>query len=351
MKALRWHGRGDIRLEDVPEPSAGAGEVKVKVKWCCLCGTDLHEYEAGPVLIPAKRPHPRTGKMAPVTLGHEFSGDVVQVGGGVVGINVGDRVTVRPTMPCYHCYYCKKGQHIQCTTLAAVGAAADGGFAEYVVVPADNIYLLPQAVSYEAAAFTEPLSSCIHGVRRGGLKVGDTAAIVGAGPIGLLTLQVAKAAGASKLFVVEPITKRRDVAKQLGATEGFDPREGDVGKSIGNLTDGIRADIAFECAGPPAAMLTALRVSGRGGKIVEIGVMMENCDFPFNTLWMHEKTIITSQGYTDEFPTALSLLADGRVRTEPLVTARIKLDDIIEKGFKELLSERRNEYIKVLVTP
>jgi len=153
MKALRWHGRKDIRLDDVPEPVAGPGEVKVKVKWCGICGSDVLEWQVGPVVVRETKPHPQTGKTAPITLGHEFSGDVADIGSGVTDINVGDRVTVRPTMPCYKCYWCRKGRYVQCAVLATIGLAADGGFAEYIVVPSDNVYKLPDQVTYEMAAF------------------------------------------------------------------------------------------------------------------------------------------------------------------------------------------------------
>ena len=139
MKALRWHAQRDIRLDEVPEPSPGPGEVKLKIKWCGICGSDIHEYESGPLLVPAKRPHPQTKKMAPITLGHEFSAEVVEIGAGVSGFNVGERVVIRPTMPCYNCYWCKRGQHIQCTTMGTMGGAADGGFAPYVVARSDTL--------------------------------------------------------------------------------------------------------------------------------------------------------------------------------------------------------------------
>jgi len=124
-----------------------------------------------------------------------------------------------------------------------------------------------------------------------------------------------------------------------------------AGKEMAKLTDGLRADFVFECAGPPAAMLSALKVSGRGGTIVEVGQMVEPCQFPFGTLWMHEKTIITSQGYTDEFPAAIAFLADGRVSVAPLITAKIGLDDVIKQGFEALTGEERYNHIKILVSP
>lgn len=351
MKALRWYAKGDIRLEDIKEPSPGEGEVKVKVKWCGICGGDINAYEIGSPAIPTKKPHPRTGKMAPIVLGHEFSGDVAAVGSGVSHVKVGDRVTVRPTIVCYNCYWCKKGQTVQCSTLATIGLAGDGAFASYMVAPSDCIFPIPEKLSYEVASFCEPLAVCIHGCKRGGLKPGETAAIVGAGPIGLLQIQAAKAAGASKVFVIEPLANRRELAKKLGATEVFDPIKVDVGKEIGKLTNNLRADVVFECAGPPSAMMTGLKVCQRGGRIVQIGVFEKAYEFPFAEFWMREQTVTASQGYADEFPTAIDFLVDGRVRVEPMISAKMKLGDIIEKGFKELTSGRKADYIKILVSP
>jgi len=351
MKALRWHERGDIRIEELPEPSPGDGEVKVKVKWCAICTSDIHEFTSGPILIPTKRPHPATGRQAPITLGHEFSGELVEIGNGVTGVNVGDRVAVRPTLPCYECYWCRHGRPILCNRLATLGGGADGGFAEYVVARSDMVYRLPEEVTYEMAALSEPSAVAIHACKRASLSPGDSVAVVGAGPIGLLVIQAARAAGASKLFAIEPLSKRGEIAKRLGATEVINPREVDAGKEIASLTDGRRADTVFECVGIPESMLLSLTASGRGGKIIVVGQATEVCPFPFGTVMALEKEILGSCGYEDEFPTALSYMRDGRIDTQSLITAKIKLDDIIEQGFNVLNSERKVEHLKILVSP
>ena len=351
MKALRWHGRKDIRLDDILEPVVGSGEVKVRIKWCGICGSDIYEWQVGPLMVRETEPHPLTGKTAPVTLGHEFSGDVAEIDSDVAGINVGDRVTVRPTIPCYKCHWCRKGRYVQCAMLATIGLAADGGFAEYIVVPSDNVYKLPDQVTYEMAAFTEPLAVAVHAVKRSRLVPGDTVAVVGAGAIGLLVMQAAVACGAAKVIVLETVPRRLQLANELGAAAVINPTEGDAGKAIAGLTDGLRADIAFECAGPCDALLLALKVSGRGGTIVEVGAMTEPCEFPFASLFMHEKTIITSQGYSDEFPIALSFLASGRINCDAMISAKIKLENIIAEGFEEMVGEHKTERCRILVSP
>lgn len=352
MKAFRFYGGKEMRLEEVPEPLPGPGEVKIKVKWCGICGSDVHEYLHGPLLLPVKAPHPLTGQIAPLTGGHEFSGEVVAVDTGVKNIREGDRVAVRPTMPCYRCYYCKQGRYIQCVMLGTIGGARDGAFADFVVVPADNVYRMPRQMSYEMGAFAEPLACGIHAVKRSGMEPGATVAVIGAGSIGLLTMQAALACGAGKAIVFETLPHRSWLAKELGAAEVIDPTKTDPGKAISELTEGRRAEIVFECAGPPQAMLLADTISGRGAVIVEVGLMLEPCLFPFQNFFMREKSIVASQGYVDEFPAAISFLAAEKVRCDPsMITARIKLVDIMEKGMLELIGERRMEHCKILVTP
>jgi len=351
MKALRWYGQRDLRIEEVPVPSPGAGEVKIKVKWCGICGTDLHEYRDGPVLVPAKRPHPLTGKQVPVVLGHEFSGDIVEVGSGVTGFSVGDRVTVNPLLVCHNCFWCRQGRYNECAMLATIGLGADGAFAEYVIAPDYGCYKLPPEISYEMAALTEPLAVLVRAGKRGGISLGDSVAIIGAGPIGLLALEVAKAAGAGKVFVIEPISARREIAKKLGATAVYDPMEVDAGKEIAKLTDGLRADVTIECVGSAPTILLALRVSRRAGRIVLVGIAVKPVEFPFDSLLWAEKELIPVQGYVDEYPAAISLLASGKIDSDTLITDKIKLDDIVEKGFKLLDSEQTVEHIKILVSP
>jgi len=349
MQAALWYGRNDVRIEEVPEPTAGEHEVKIRVKWCGICGSDLHEYRAGPMIIPQK-PHPLTGRTPPIILGHEFSGDVVEIGSGVKDITVGDRVVVNALIYCRQCFYCGMGEYNMCIKLGSTGLASDGGFAEFVTVPSYATYKIPPKVTYEMGTFVEPLAVAIRAVKRARAHVGNTAAVVGAGPIGLLVQQAASACGAGKVYVIEPIAGRRELAKKLGATEVFDPLDGDVSKEIHALTDGMRADVAYECVGNQSAFDTAVRITGRRGMIVMVGLAVEPLNVPFLRLWGHEKEITTSQGYVDEFSPAIAFLADGRVQVESMITSKITLDDLVEKGFKKLI-EHPEKNIKILVSP
>jgi (R,R)-butanediol dehydrogenase/meso-butanediol dehydrogenase/diacetyl reductase len=353
MKAAVWHGVKDVQVEDVLEPSPAKGWVKIKVKQCSICGTDLHEYRNGPVML-AARPHPVTGRQVPLTLGHEFSGDIVELGEGVTGLKVGDRVTVNPLIVCGTCWWCRRAIWNECARLATIGLAWDGAFAEYVTAPDYGCYKLPDTLSYEAAALTEPFAVTVRAAKRGEIKPGDSVAIIGAGPIGLLTLEAVKAAGATQIFVIEPVASRCEVAMKLGATATFDPTKVDPGREIGKLTEGRRADVAFECVGGPHAGLTlgtALAVSRRAGRIVMVGVpAAKGVEFDFFRLFLHEKQISAVQGYVDEFPAAISLLAGGRVDTNTIITSKIKLDRIVPDGFESLIGEPEKN-IKIIVSP
>jgi (R,R)-butanediol dehydrogenase / meso-butanediol dehydrogenase / diacetyl reductase len=351
MKALRFYGKEDMRLIDVVVPEPTSGEVQIRVKASGICGSDLHEYTSGPMGLPVKA-HPRTGKRVPdITLGHEFSGEISKVSTDVTGFEIGDRVTVRPSLPCCQCKFCREGRPTLCPNVVFLGINDDGAFAPYLVTQAVMVYKIPKEMTYEQASFCEPLAVATHGVRKGQIGLNTTVAITGAGPIGLLALQAAMAAGASRVFMIEPIGKRRDLARELGATAVFDPTQGDPGKEIAKLTGGLRAEVTLECAGSQEAMLLTPVVTARGGIIVQIGVMIGTCNFPFALSWAREQTIIPSNAYDIEFPMALDLLARKKVKVEPLISARISLGDIVEKGFRELTGPQKTEHIKILVFP
>lgn len=350
MKAAVWHQKGDIRIEEVPLPSPGPGQVKVRIKVCGICGSDLHEFRTGPFIIPV-RPHPLTGRQGgPVILGHEFSAEVIETGEGVTRFSVGDRVVVNPLIYCGECPYCQRGQHIMCTKLGTVGFAADGAFAEYGVFFEYALLKLPDTVTDDRGAFVEPLAVAVHAVNRSRMQIGDAVVVVGAGPIGLLVMQACMAAGASRVFVVEPMKARRDIAQKTGAAAVIDPTEADPGKAVGSLTDGLRADRAFDCVGNQASFNTAVQVTGRRAGICVVGLALKPIEVPFIRLWGHEKEITFSSGYENEFPAAIAYLADGRVRVEPLISDRIPLDDLVANGIMPLIHEGE-KHIKILVYP
>ena len=229
MRALRFHAARDLRIEEVAEPPApGVGDVVVRVVTSGICGTDLHEYVAGPI-VTAVEPHPLTGAQNPQILGHEFAGDVVAVGQGVTAVAEGDRVAIMPLAYCGHCAYCRRGLQHLCATMGCVGLShAWGGMAEFATVAEYQVVRLPEGVTYRQGALIEPTAVAAYGVERAGVKPGDRVLITGAGPIGALAALCARSAGASTVYVSEPNPARRARAETLGVDSVLDPTSIDV---------------------------------------------------------------------------------------------------------------------------
>ena len=213
MKAARWHKAGDIRVEDVPEPQIDESyDVKIKLHWCGICGSDLHEYLAGPIFIPSGTPHPVTGEAAPVIMGHEFSGEVVEVGPGVTNVKPGDRVVVEPLVVDDTCPSCRDGRTNQCVNLGFHGLAGKGGgFAEYTTFRHQFVHKIPDTLPYDKAALVEPISVGYHSLEVGGFEAGMNAVVAGAGTIGLATIECLKALGHRRSAQVRPPGVRQGV--------------------------------------------------------------------------------------------------------------------------------------------
>jgi (R,R)-butanediol dehydrogenase / meso-butanediol dehydrogenase / diacetyl reductase len=349
MKAVRWHGARDVRLDDIAEPSAAPGEAIVAVAACGICGSDLHEYLHGPLYIP-KTPHPLTGIVPPVTLGHEFCGRVVDVGAGVRTVNPGQRVAVNPCLLCGDCAWCRRGEANYCAKLGSIGLSRDGALAPLVAVPAYGCHVLPDAVNDTAGASVEPLAVALHAWRRARVSGGERVVVVGAGPIGLLLLQVLRAKGAGWVGVVEPRAGRRRLAEALGADAVIDPAAGDPARAVARLTADERAAVAFECVGSPAAFAAAVRVAGKGGRIVLVGLVAETVQANLLGLLAHEKEIVGSSAYVGEFPEAIRLLAERQVRVDGVVTTRVPLEDAVARGLEALLRPDEG-HVKIMIVP
>jgi len=335
MKALVYHGRNDVRFEDFPEAGVlGAEEVRLKVKRAGICHTDFNEYAHGPLYVAAS-PHPRTGRSVPLVLGHEFSGEVVEVGAAVRRVRVGDRVAVNAVDSCRNCFYCRRGQDALCLSAAYIGFARDGGFAQSAVVPEACCHRLGDDVSFEAGALVEPLSVAVHAVRQAGVGIGCRAAIVGGGTVGLCTLQALRVAGAREVFVVEKSEAKRRFSEALGVSAFINSDQTDPVTAIRELTDGLGADIAFECVGAAGAMATAATVTRSAGTTCIVGIFPGPFEFDFNTFVSREKSIVTSLGYGDEFPTVIKMLGDGRLKAEPLITRLIPLEKALDQGLRQ----------------
>jgi (R,R)-butanediol dehydrogenase/meso-butanediol dehydrogenase/diacetyl reductase len=351
MKAARFHGRGDIRIDDVPAPQVGPGQVEVSVDWCGICGTDLHEFLEGPIFIPQKgAPHPITGSELPVVMGHEFAGVVSAVGSGVADVREGDRVAVEPYYVCGECVACTAGRYNICRKLGFVGLSGqDGGFAERCVVDARWVHPLGDLPT-DIGALVEPLAVGYHAVRLSGLRPGGTAAVFGAGPIGLVTSAALKAAGAGRVIVVEPAAARKAKAAGAGADEVLDPTGTDVPDAIRDLTAGAGADVAFECAGVDAVLAAAIGSVRPGGTVVNVAIWGHVPQVAMNDLVLSEVSVIGSLAYCGDHADTIALLRDGKVDAQQFITGRIGLADLVDGGFRELI-DNKEENVKILVSP
>lgn len=351
MKAAMYHGRRDIRIEDVPEPETGPGQVKVRVEWCGICGTDLHEYLDGPIFCPpVGAPHALTGEEVPVVLGHEFAGAVADVGDGVTNVAVGDRVAVEPYLTCGTCARCREGRYNVCDVLGFIGlSGGGGGFSEYVVADARRTFPIG-GLGTDIGALVEPLAVAYHAVRLGGVRPGMTATVFGSGPIGLVTTAALRAAGAAEIVVVEPAEVRKQKASTAGATTVLDPTDTDVVAAVKELTGGRGTDVSFECAGFDAALAQAVRCTRGGGTVVNVAIWGHEATVAMNDLVFNEVSVIGSLAYCNDHEATIDLLQDGRVQAEQFITGRIALEDIVEAGFTELI-ENKDQNVKILVHP
>lgn len=328
MKALVYHGTKDLRYQDIAEPRMTSGEVRLRVKSSGLCHTDFNEYANGPLYV-AKTPHPRTGRSIPLVLGHEFSGEVVEVGPGVTQLRAGDRVAVNAVDCCRECEFCQRGLLIHCPSAATIGFARDGGYAEYAVVPAACCHVLRPNVSFRAAALVEPLSVALHSVKRTKVEIGSRAAIIGGGTIGLCTLQALRTCGVVDVYVIEKSIAKKRFAEELGASAFINPEISHPRQTILDLTGGMGVDYAFECVGSRSALETALAVTRPGGTVCLSGVVPHPIDFNWNDVLSAEKTVTTTIAYNDEFPVVIAMLNDSRLKAEPLITQTLGLDEAL----------------------
>lgn len=336
MKALLWHNQHDVRVEEVPEPTVRPGAVKIKVKWCGICGTDLHEYLAGPIFIPTEE-HPLTHVKAPVILGHEFSGEVVEIGEGVTSHKVGDRVVVEPIYSCGKCEACKHGHYNVCEQLVFHGLGGDGGgFSEYTVVPEDMVHHIPDEMTYEQGALVEPAAVAVHAVRQSKLKEGEAVAVFGCGPIGLLVIQAAKAAGATPVIAVELSKERQELAKLAGADYVLNPATQDVLAEIRNLTNGLGVNVSFEVTGVEVVLRQAIESTSFEGQTVIVSVWEKDATITPNNLVLKEKEVIGILGYRHIFPAVIKLISSGQIQAEKLITKKLQWTKLLKKALKHL---------------
>lgn len=352
MKAALWYGKRDVRVEDIEEPKATKNNVKIKVKWCGICGSDLHEYLGGPIFIPVGQPHPVSKGVAPVVLGHEFSGEVVEIGEDVSKFKIGDRVIVEPIVACGKCEACLEGKYNLCSSLGFHGlCGSGGGLAEYTVFPEEFIHKIPDGMDYEQAALVEPMAVALHSIRISNFKIGDSALVLGSGPIGLATIECLKAAGAKLVVVLQRKSIRQGYAKRAGADFVLDPNEVDIAEEVKKLTDGLGVDAVFETTGAQIGFDIGIKSLKFEGTMVITSIWENPINFNPNDLVFTEKKIVGTLAYRHEFPATMAQMNDGRIKAEGYITKKIHLDDIVEEGFGTLTGPEKKKHVKILVTP
>lgn len=316
MKANYFIGSGSFELREVEMPHAGSHEVVIKNMVCGVCGTDVHIKNGEPGSADVN---------PPVVLGHEYSGEVVEVGEGVTALRPGDHVTVDPNIYCGQCVYCRNGKKQLCETMQAVGVTRDGGFAQFSLVPEAQAFLLDPSVPFEAGAMAEPLACCIHGIDLAGIRPGQAVCIVGGGAIGLIMLQLSKLSGASRLILSEPDPARREAAMKLGADLTVDPTDPAAYEAVKGT-----ADVVIECVGNNPAVKSAFDFARKGATLVLFSVPKPEAQFPLPLFDVYKKELTIRGSFVnpDTHQRAVELINAGKVDFGPIITHRFPLSEL-----------------------
>lgn len=340
MKAAVLEGIGKLRFrEDYPMPQIGGSEVLIRVEACGLCATDIKLYKGE-----------YSGRL-PVVAGHEFTGIVENIGGDVKNIRPGDRVVVDPNESCCACVQCKTAHSTFCKDMAAYGVFTDGGFAEYTKADERGVYKIPDTLPAQAACFVEPVSCAVRGVDRAQIKAGDTVAVLGAGTMGQLLIQLAANSGAARVISVDPLGWKLELSTAHGAADTVDASKADTAAKVNELTGSRGADVVFEAVGSVQAFETAMALAARGGTVVQFGFAPEGARaqiVPFDIL-SKELTVAGSWLNPYTFDRAIKALASGIVKTDRLITDRLPLRDL-EQGIMKAM-QRPDGFIKAVIFP
>jgi len=340
MKCAIFHEPRKMTVEQKELRPIGPDEVLIRVEACGICGTDIHLYLGE-----------TTYASPPVILGHEFAGEVVEVGDDVTSVQVGDKATAEPNFECGQCRLCRAGKQRICPNNLPYGINKDGGFAEYFIGREDRVYRVPEHVPFEEAAFAEPVSNVVHGMDLAGMTPGTSVAVVGGGPSGMAYLQLAKRAGASPLILVTRSKWKLDLARQFGADATISPVTEDPKDAVLDLTDGAGCDVVIEAVGSGKAVEASYKLVGAGGKVLVFGVAPERDAFrlpPFDFL-TREIALMAVWLNPGCFGRAIDVLAKGLVDVGSLATHTFPLDDIVE-GF-DVMIEKPDGFMKALIIP
>jgi len=341
MRVAMYYNNKDVRLEEMPMPEIGDGELLLKVIASGICGSDVMEWYRI--------------KRAPRVLGHEITGEIVQVGAGVQDFNVGDRVIATHHVPCNSCYYCLRGQHTLCHTLHTT-SFDPGGFSEYLRVPKINVdkrgvLVLPEEVSYEVGTFVEPLGCVVRGQRRTNLQPGHSVLVLGGGLSGLLNIALTRALGAGRIMATDINAYRLEAAQRAGADVVIDAREANAPERVRQANGGRGADHVIVCTAAPVAFQQALDSVDQGGTILLYAINTPDTQVPFQLydFWSSQVTLLSTYGASPrDLDEALELLRSGRVQVEDMITHRLPL---VDTGVGFQLMEKAQDSIKIIIEP
>lgn len=322
MKAAVFYKKNNLRIENIEKPTPKPGEVLVKVMACGICGTDVHIFEGDGGCFPTP---PGT------VLGHEFAGVVEAVGENVKGIQIGDRVCVDPNQLCNTCDYCKSGIGHFCEEMTGIGTGVNGGFAEYCAVPQSQIYKFSDSTSFEAAAMTEPVACCVHGIDMCNISCGDTVAVIGGGMIGMIMLQLAKISGAGKLIMIEPVAAKREIAKKLGANLCIDPMNENV-KAVLVANNIRRISCVIECVGKTATIEQAIDIAGKKSTVMMFGLTAPEDTIALRPNEIFKKEVVLKASFINPYTQkrALELIDNGKIDVTSIVYAHEGLEKLPE---------------------
>ena len=343
MKALVLTEYNHFAIQDVPQPQAAPQEVLIQVRACGICGSDIHGMDGS-----------SGRRIPPIIMGHEASGVIAQVGRGVTAWQPGDRVTFDSTIWCGACSFCASGRGNLCENRRVLGISCaefrqDGALAEYVAVPQNIVYRLPDGLSFEQAAMVEPVSVAVHGVGRVSVRLNDTAVVVGSGMIGLLVVQALRAAGCGRILAVDVQPARLELACRLGADEGLSPKGTDVVAEVLRRTGGRGADVVMEAVGLPDTVALAIASVRKGGAVGLVGNLAAEAPLPLQAVVTREITLYGSCASSGEYPACLDMIARGTIHLEPLISAVAPLNEA--PAWFARLYKGNEGLMKVIVTP
>jgi L-iditol 2-dehydrogenase len=343
MKSLLLSEYSHLKLADLPLPEAGRGEVLVRVEACGICGSDVHGFDGS------------TGRrIPPIVMGHEAAGTVEAIGAGVTKYKKGDRVTFDSTVYCGECPYCLRGQINLCDNREVIGVSCGdyrrhGAFAEFVVVPERIMYPLPDDITFNEAAMLEAVSVAMHGVKVSEIEGGETALVVGAGMIGLLIVQAARAAGCARVFVSDVDDTRLKLARQVGADEALHCSGAELVAEIMRLTGGKGVDLALEAVGRNETVSGAIDCTRKGGKVTLVGNVSPEVTLPLQKVVVKQLRLQGSCASSGEYTEAIELIASGKIKVKPLITAVASLEE--GPSWFERLHSREPNLMKIILTP